>query len=62
MSEKDVFAQRKTGLEEEYFRKKEQELIEQIRRRTALQAESEELAEATDIADEEILAPSSVAQ
>jgi hypothetical protein len=56
MSEKDVFAQRKTGLEEEYFRKKEQELLEQFRRRAALQAEREELAEATGIADEEILA------
>ena len=56
MSEKDVLAQRKTGLEEEYFRKKEQELLEQIRRRAALQAEREELAEATGIADEEILA------
>jgi hypothetical protein len=56
MSEKDVFTQRKMGLEEEYFRKKEQELLEQIRRRTALQAEREELAEATGIADEEILA------
>jgi hypothetical protein len=56
MSEKDVFAQRKTGLEEEYFRKKEQELLDQIRRRAALQAERKELAEATGIADEEILA------
>jgi hypothetical protein len=56
MSEKDVFAQRKMGLEEEYFRKKEQELLEQIRRRTALRAEREELAEAAGIADEEILA------
>ncbi|HEX5082772.1 MAG TPA: hypothetical protein VFY40_12045 [Blastocatellia bacterium] len=56
MSEKDVFTQRKIGLEEEYFRKKEQELLEQIRRHTALQAEREELAEATGIADEEILA------
>jgi hypothetical protein len=56
MSEKDVFAQRKTGLEEEYFRKKEQELLELIRRRSALQDESKELAEATGIADEEILA------
>jgi hypothetical protein len=55
MSEKDVFAQRKTGLEEEYFRKKEQELLELIRRRSALQGESKELAEATGIADEEIL-------
>ena len=56
MPEKDVFAQRKMGLEEEYFRKKEQELLEQIRRRTALQVEREGLAEAAGIADEEILA------
>jgi hypothetical protein len=56
MPEKDVFAQRKMGLEEEYFRKKEQELLEQIRRHTALQAEREELAEAMGIADEAILA------
>lgn len=56
MSEKDVFAQRKRGLEEEYFRKKEQELLEQIRRRTASQAERQELAAVTGIADEEILA------
>jgi hypothetical protein len=56
MSGKDVFTQRKMGLEEEYFRNKEQELLEQIRRRSALHAEREELAEATGIADEEILA------
>ena len=56
MSEKDIFARRKAGLEEEYFRRKERELLEQIRRRAALQAEREELAEATGIADEEILA------
>ena len=56
MPEKDVFAQRKKGLEEEYFRKKEQELLERIRRRTALQAERRELAAVTGIADEEILA------
>ncbi len=56
MPEKDMFTQRKTGLEEEYFRKKEQELLEQIRRRTALQTERQELASVTGIADEEILA------
>jgi hypothetical protein len=56
MQENDVFAQRKTGLEEEYFHKKEQELLERIRRRTALQDERETLAEAIGIADEEILA------
>jgi hypothetical protein len=55
MPEKDGFAQRKIGMEEEYFRKKEQELIELIRSRAAKQAERQELAEAMGIADEEIL-------
>ncbi len=48
MLEKDSFTDRGRGLEEEYFRKKEQELIEKIRRRTALE-------QATGIADKEIL-------
>jgi hypothetical protein len=56
MPEKDMFAQRKTGLEEEYYRKKEQEPIEQIRRRTANETERQKLAEAVGVADEEILA------
>ncbi|MCI0391404.1 MAG: hypothetical protein MOB07_21905 [Acidobacteria bacterium] len=55
MSGKDVFNQRKMGLEEEYFRKKEQELVEQIRSRTAKQEERQELAAAVGVADEEIL-------
>jgi hypothetical protein len=56
MKRKDAFEQRKSGLEEEYFRKKEQELIEQIRRRNAKQEERQELAEAVGVVDEEILA------
>lgn len=56
MSEKDAFADRAKGLEEAYFRKKEQELIEQIRNRAAKQTERQELAEAVGVADEEILA------
>jgi len=56
MNKKDAFTQRKSGLEEEYFRKKEQELIEQIRHRAAIQVERQELAEAVGVADEEILA------
>jgi hypothetical protein len=56
MNKKDAFTQRKTGLEEEYFRKKEQELIEQIRHRKAKQEERQGLAEAVGVADEEILA------
>jgi hypothetical protein len=43
-------------MEEEYFRRKEQELVEQIRRRAAKQEERQELAEAVGVADQEILA------
>jgi hypothetical protein len=56
MNKKDAFTQRKAGLEEDYFRKKEQELIEQIRHRNAKQKERQELAEAVGVVDEEILA------
>lgn len=55
MTNKDGFAERKRALEEDYFRKKEQELIEQMRRRTLAQAERQELAALTGVADEEIL-------
>jgi hypothetical protein len=56
MSEKDAFADRAKGLEEGYFRKKEQELIEQMRKRAAKQAERQDLGEAVGVADEEIQA------
>lgn len=41
--------------EEEYFRKKEQELIEKLRRRAALQAERREMAETSGITNEDVL-------
>jgi hypothetical protein len=56
MAEKDAFADRKKGLEEEYFRGKEQELIAKLHRRAELEAERQQMAETTGIADEEILA------
>jgi hypothetical protein len=56
MPEKDGFTQRRMAMEEGYFRKKEQEFIEQIRSRAAKQAERQDLAEAVGVADEEILA------
>lgn len=56
MSEKDGFAQRKVAMEEEYFRKKEQELVEKMRYRTAKDAERDKLAESIGVADEAILA------
>lgn len=48
MTEKEAFAKRERWLEEKYFRQKEQELIQKIRRRR-------ELKEATGVVDEEIL-------
>lgn len=55
MAEKDIFAVRKSGLEEEYFRRKEQELVEQLQRRAQMEAERQQMAEASGIADDEIL-------
>lgn len=48
-------AERGKSLEEEYFRRKERELIEKLRQRTATEAEMKELSEATGIPNEEIL-------
>ncbi len=56
MPEKDVSAQHKIWIKAEYFNKKEQELVEQIRRRTSKKEERQDLAEAVGVADEEILA------
>jgi hypothetical protein len=55
MAERDSFADRKRGQEEEYFRKKEQELIEKMRHRSAVEADRRGLAEAVGVADEKIL-------
>lgn len=55
MSDKDAFRDRERGLEEEYFHRKEQELIEKMRQRNQAAAERQGIAEATGIADEAIL-------
>ncbi len=55
MSDKDAFADRKRALEEEYFRKKEKELIEKLHRRAALEAERRKLSEMIGVSDQEIL-------
>lgn len=44
MSEKDAFAQREHWLEEEYFRKRNQELLDKIHQQQALEAEREHMA------------------
>lgn len=51
MSERDAFKDRGRASEEEYFRKKELELIEKMRQR----AEHQPIAEAVGITDDEIL-------
>lgn len=55
MSERDAFADRGRALEEEYFRKREQELMEKLRRRAAAEATRQQLGEQAGVADEEIL-------
>jgi len=47
--------ERGKSLEDEYFHRKEKELIEKLRQRTAAEAGRKELSEATGIPDEEIL-------
>ena len=54
MSE-DAMARRGKGLEEEYFHRKEQELIEKLRKRRVAEAEMKELAEASGIPNEDVL-------
>lgn len=55
MSNKDAFAERRRGLEEEYFHKKEKELLEKLRRRMQAEVERGQMAEALGIQDTEIL-------
>ena len=55
MTDRDAFAARGRALEEEYFRKREQDLIEKLRRRAAAEAERHRLGEQAGVADEEIL-------
>jgi hypothetical protein len=55
MAEKDKFAQREHWLEEEYFGKKNQELIEKLRERRARDADRQKMSEMMGINDQEVL-------
>ena len=55
MAEHDAFADRRRTQEEEYFRRREQELIHKMQQLTEEQANRQRMAERTGIADEEIL-------
>jgi hypothetical protein len=55
MSERDIFAEREHWLEEEYFRKKNQELIEKLHRRQAREAEGQQIAQTINVSDQDVI-------
>ncbi len=55
MIDKDAFAERGRTLEEDYFRRKEQEVIEKMRRSAAAEAQRRQLGEQAGVADAGIL-------
>jgi tellurite resistance protein len=55
MGDENQLAKRGKALEDEYFHRKEKELIEKLRQRSAAAAQLKELSEATGIPDEDIL-------
>src|SRR5215216_1178357 len=55
MADRDAFGERRRTQEEEYFRKREQELIDKMRQRAEADAGRQRLSERSGIADAEIL-------
>jgi hypothetical protein len=55
VSDRDAFADRGRALEEEYFHRREQELIAKLRRRVQADAATQQLGEQAGVADAEIL-------
>ena len=55
MTDKDAFADRGRSLEEEYFHRKERELIDKMRVRAAADDQRRRLGEMAGVADEEVL-------
>lgn len=55
MSDENQLGKRGKALEDEYFHRKEKELIEKLRQRHAVEAQRQELSAATGIPDEDIL-------
>nr|MBA3949577.1 hypothetical protein [Acidobacteriota bacterium] len=56
MSDKDAFKERGKALEDEYFHRKERELIEKMRAKARVDAAQQELGTHTGVADPQILA------
>lgn len=55
MSNKDIFTERERGLEEEYFLRKERELIEKLHQKLSTETVQARMEEATGIHDAEVL-------
>jgi hypothetical protein len=55
MAEKDKFAEREHWLEEEYFGRKNQELIQKLRERRARETDRQKMAEMMGVDDQEVL-------
>jgi hypothetical protein len=55
MTDKDIFTERGRSLEEEYFRRKDKELIEKMRKAAAAEASRAEMGKRTGLADPELL-------
>ena len=55
MTDRDAFADRGRSLEEEYFHRKEKEVIEKMRVRAATEEQRRRLGEQAGVADEEVL-------
>jgi hypothetical protein len=55
MGDENQLAKRGKALEDEYFHRKEKELVEKLRQRNATAAQLKELSEATGIPDEDVL-------
>lgn len=56
MSTKDIFAEREQGFEEEYFLRKERELIEKLHHKLADEKARQQMEAATGIHDAEVIA------
>jgi hypothetical protein len=55
VADKDAFAERGRSLEEEYFHRKEREVIEKMRRKAETDAERRRLGEQAGVADQDVL-------
>ena len=55
MSNQGIFAERERGLEEEYFMRKERELIEKLHQKLSSESAQQQMAAATGIHDAEVI-------